>query len=113
MALSCVARAADGRRGTQVQCQTLPKADWNALCHVSCSALLGSRPAIARPRQERQAAENRSTRQADPERQPMTLEQWLGRVCGLEIASCGCVVVASAPIQAGVDPEQLEGEGGT
>ena len=25
------------------QCQTLPRADWNALCHGSCSALLGGR----------------------------------------------------------------------
>ncbi len=40
-ALGCVAQAAAGRRGTQDQCQTLPKVDWNALCSGSCSALLG------------------------------------------------------------------------
>jgi hypothetical protein len=39
-ALSCVAQAADGRRGTHVQCQKANKVDWNALCDVSCSALL-------------------------------------------------------------------------
>jgi hypothetical protein len=39
--LSCVAHAADGRCGAQVQCQTLPKVDWNVLCHISCRALLG------------------------------------------------------------------------
>jgi hypothetical protein len=37
--LSCVPQAADPRRGTQVQCQTLPELDWSALRHVSCSAL--------------------------------------------------------------------------
>ena len=43
-ALSCVAQATDGRRGTQVQCQKVTKTDWNALCHVSCSPLFGGAP---------------------------------------------------------------------
>ena len=40
-ALSCVAQAAHGRGGTRVQCHEATKIDWNTLCHVSCSALLG------------------------------------------------------------------------
>jgi hypothetical protein len=43
-ALSCVAHAADCRRGAQVQCQKATEIDRNALCHGSCSALLGGEP---------------------------------------------------------------------
>jgi len=45
-ALSCVAMAADGRRGPKVDARRLPDFDWNALRHVSCSALLGGEPSI-------------------------------------------------------------------
>jgi hypothetical protein len=41
-ALSCTARPRGRLGAPKFQCQTLPRIDWIALCHVSCSALLGS-----------------------------------------------------------------------
>jgi hypothetical protein len=37
--LGCVAQATDGRCGTQADCQTLSRLDWNALGRVGCRVL--------------------------------------------------------------------------